>query len=214
MPTMRTVELEKSVGDLPLLPYSSMFNNAFVWVAYGLLRKEKKVWATNSVGMMLGLAYCNIFRKYASRKASNLPGTLSNHFQATVLILLLTSACAVMLPVKLAAQVVGLEGVAFCVLLFASPLASLKHVVQSKSAKTIPLPFTLACIINCFCWSAVGYFEMKDFMIYFPNALGLMFGLVQLLLRLKYGDGKESKGSSTVKKTATGLRGGAFVLPV
>ena len=35
IPTIRRVSEEKSVGNLPLLPYSSMISSAFVWVVYG-----------------------------------------------------------------------------------------------------------------------------------------------------------------------------------
>lgn len=35
LPTILQVVKEKSVGDLPLLPYSSLVANAFVWTIYG-----------------------------------------------------------------------------------------------------------------------------------------------------------------------------------
>ena len=36
-PTIRKMMVEKSVGQMPLLPYSSMFVNGFVWSVYGRL---------------------------------------------------------------------------------------------------------------------------------------------------------------------------------
>jgi hypothetical protein len=35
IPTIQRVVQERTVGSLPLLPYSSMIGNAFVWVMYG-----------------------------------------------------------------------------------------------------------------------------------------------------------------------------------
>lgn len=35
MPTIRHVMKEKTVGNLPLLPHTTMLSNAFLWVTYG-----------------------------------------------------------------------------------------------------------------------------------------------------------------------------------
>ena len=36
IPTINKIVRDRSVGNLPLLPYSSMFVNGFVWVVYGM----------------------------------------------------------------------------------------------------------------------------------------------------------------------------------
>lgn len=95
-----------------------------------------------------------------------------------------------------AAGLIGNSAVLFCMLMFASPLAALKEVLRTRSAKSIPLPFTLATILNCFLWSVAGLGEFKDFNIYFPNLLGLAFGLVQVGLKILF-----DYGSSTGIKT-------------
>ena len=38
IPTMRQISKDRSVGSMPLLPYSSMVSSAFVWVTYGTPR--------------------------------------------------------------------------------------------------------------------------------------------------------------------------------
>ena len=35
IPTVRNIIKNKSVGKLPLLPYSSMVGSTFVWITYG-----------------------------------------------------------------------------------------------------------------------------------------------------------------------------------
>lgn len=93
---------------------------------------------------------------------------------------------------EMASQIIGKEGVLFCIILFASPLAALKHVIVSKSAASIPLPFTVACLFNCVAWSCVGIWLMEDFNIYFPNLLGLSCAIAQLALKVMYGDRPKS----------------------
>jgi solute carrier family 50 protein (sugar transporter) len=190
-----------------------MVVNAFVWMVYGLLIREKKVWLTNFIGSLMGLFYCNKFSKYCKPTAKNLPGTKGTHLFGSILIMLLASAIGSLLPVKLAASIVGIMGVVFCIILFASPLASLKEVVATKSAKSIPLPFCLVACVNTLMWSVVGLFEMKDFMIYAPNLLGLAFSLLQVALKLVYGNGPKQKlgGAGIAMSTS---RGGGFNLPI
>lgn len=91
-----------------------------------------------------------------------------------------------------ASQLIGNTAVVFCLLMFASPLSALKTVLRMRSARSIPLPFTLATILNCFLWSVAGLGQFKDFNIYFPNLLGLAFGLVQVGLKIlfDYGSNK------------------------
>jgi solute carrier family 50 protein (sugar transporter) len=88
-----------------------------------------------------------------------------------------------------AAKLIGNAAVAFCLIMFASPLSALKTVLKTKSAKSIPLPFTIATVMNCFLWSVAGLKDFRDFNVYFPNLVGLGLGLTQVALKLAYSDG-------------------------
>jgi len=114
------------------------------------------------------------------------------HIQACIATILTISSIAALLPHATAAALVGNIGVAACILLFASPLVALKTVIQEKSAESIPLSFTLASLMCCFFWAVVGLKKMDDWVVYVPNLLGLSFGLIQLGLKLFYGNGGNS----------------------
>lgn len=81
LPTIRQISRDKTVGNLPLLPYSSMVSNSFVWVMYGLLKKAPSVLYSNAVGVTLGAYYVFMFAKFCGPMASNLPGTVSQHLK-------------------------------------------------------------------------------------------------------------------------------------
>mmetsp|Transcript_45995 Transcript_45995/g.96580 ORF Transcript_45995/g.96580 Transcript_45995/m.96580 type:complete len:164 (+) Transcript_45995:97-588(+) len=66
LPTVRQIVSNKTVGNLPLLPYSSMIANCFVWVTYGLLKNVPSVWMSNSVGVICGTYYSIMFTKYCN----------------------------------------------------------------------------------------------------------------------------------------------------
>ena len=101
-----------------------------------------------------------------------------------------TFALVYLSPLADPAAWIGNIAVLFCVAMFGSPLAALQTVLKTKSAKSIPLPFTLATVLNCLLWSVVGLLDMQDANIYLPNLLGLSFGIAQVVLRLTYGNGK------------------------
>lgn len=189
LPTIRQVSREKSTGKLPLLPYSSMVANGVVWVIYGVLRDIPSITVANSIGVALGLYYCYEFRRHVDPAARDLPGTVSQHKLVVTWFVLLNLFLVVNLPRRVAAELVGKEGVLVFAILFASPLVALRDVVRSKSAASIPLPFTIACLLNCSLWSVVGLLKMRDFNIYFPSMLGLLCALVQMFLKGIYGNG-------------------------
>jgi solute carrier family 50 (sugar transporter) len=82
-------------------------------------------------------------------------------------------------------------------ILFASPLVAVKNVIATKSADSIPLPFTVAGLINCSLWSIVGLLLLNDFNLYFPSMMGLVCALLQLFLKGIYGG--NDVDSSTVE---------------
>jgi len=159
------------------------------------LTKESKVWFTNLVGLVFGLFYFLKFIKHTQPKSTSLPGTVRQHMQGCMAIIAGSAgwvlACYLTVRRKgmwmpYAAGFIGNAAVVFCLLMFASPLAALQTVLRTRSAKSIPLPFTLATILNCFLWSVAGLGEFKDFNIYFPNLLGLAFGLIQVGLKILF----------------------------
>lgn len=70
LPTILQVARDKSTGALPLLPYSSMIANSFVWVMYGLLKYLPSVYLSNAVGVILGMYYFRTYTKYCTMMGS------------------------------------------------------------------------------------------------------------------------------------------------
>jgi solute carrier family 50 protein (sugar transporter) len=188
LPTIQQIKKDRRVGDLPLLPYSTMTTSAFLWTTYGILKKEPSVYVTNLFGLVLALYYFFQFVRFAPMRSPTLPGSKKQHIAGSASIVIAASLLYFSgLPT--AVNVIGLSAVAICLAMFGSPLAALQTVIKTKSAKSIPLPFTLASLINCFCWTVFGIFRMKDPNIYVTNTIGLFFAVVQLVLKLKYPNG-------------------------
>ena len=161
-------------------------------MTYGILKSEAKVWSCNSFSTILGIYYFASFAKFSPKASPTLPGSVATHFKATVGAILTTLAVAASMSKTKAASILGSAGVAICIALFASPLAALKTVFKTKSADSIPLPCAIAATVNCVFWFVTGWFDMKDMNIWLPNGLGLACGLLQIALKLIYGDGSKA----------------------
>lgn len=173
----------------------------------GALRHEPSIWATNGVGIMFSIFNFVQFSRYAPQISKPLPGTKQIHIHASMATMLSIAALAILLPEQTAATIVGDLGVAFVMMLNASPLVAIKTVIDEKSADSIPLSFTLASIACCFFWSIVGLKQLHDWVVYFPNMMGLCFGFFQLGLKLMYSNVDDetfacSQGSLASKEIA------------
>ena len=186
--TIRQISTERNVGSYPLLPYSTMIINATLWFIYGLLKNNASIWSGNGICLIFGIYYFLLYIKYSPPASSILPGTVQQHIQVVVGTVLAAVLISTLPILNDPAQLIGSVGCIIVVLLFASPLVVLRQVIQSKDARSIPLPFTVACTVNCFLWTMYGVWGVSDFYIYFPNALGLILSVAQLILKVYYSD--------------------------
>ena len=185
LPTILQVAQDKTVGKLPLLPYSTMIANSSLWLMYGLLKNLTSVSRCSVVGVTMGAYYIAVFVQHCGPNASNLPGTVIQHVQGAGAIILI-NLCLAVSGIGHASEIIGKEGVIICIILFASPLSTMQSVIATKSAESIPLPFTLACLVNCMTWFVAGYWKMQDFNIYFPNVLGIVSAAAQVVLKCMF----------------------------
>ena len=200
LPTIRQIAREKTVGSLPLLPYSSMVCSGSIWALYGYLKDLPGVWRCNVAGVVLGSYFMMVFLRNCGPKQSNLPGTAGQHLQGVAAVIVLNLCLVASDKFDHATDIIGHEGVFFCVLMFGSPLASLRTVLASRSAASIPLPFTAASLVNCAAWSVMGLWQVRDFHIYFPNFLGILCAAAQLALKCVYGNRPSGRPYGSAQK--------------
>ena len=87
---------------------------------------------------------------------------------------------------------IGHFAVFFCVAMYASPLAALPTVLETKSAKSIPFAYTMAALVNCTLWTIVGILDLHDVHIYVPTLLGLILSGVQFGLKIMFGNAPDT----------------------
>ena len=182
LPTISKIKSENDVGDLPLLPYSCMACNCILWTCYGALRDAPSIWMPNGLSFLLALYYMHSFVENSAKQSMNDDRSIEIQMKAVTCIV---GAAGLAFHYE-CPEAVGSAAVLLCMALFASPLSTLKTVVETKSAESIPLPFTVASLLACFCWSVTGFLELHDINVIVPNFTGFLFGLAQLGLKLLY----------------------------
>jgi solute carrier family 50 (sugar transporter) len=81
-----------------------------------------------------------------------------------------------------AVQLNGTFAMLVLLLLYASPLSSLIHVVRSRNAASILLPWTLAALGCSSTWFFYGL-ATRQVPVMVPHCLGMALSILQLLLR-------------------------------
>ncbi|KAJ9469336.1 Sugar transporter SWEET1 [Diplonema papillatum] len=194
--TMKEIKEKKTTGDMPLLPYTMMTANGFLWCTYGFLTGDFTIMAANVSALVMGGYYVKTFMNYKQPNASVGPA-----FAAAGAAVAVTAGLAsgMLVPEAEIIDRVGQTGVAVVIMMFGGPLASIKKVIAEKNTASLPLPMAVATTANCLAWTMYGLI-IQDFYIYFPNAVGLASGLAQLALFARFGVAKAA--TATVAKAA------------
>ena len=145
------------------------------------------VWLTNLIGLLFGTYYFFLFCYYCPSEVKSLPGNKFQHKLITTTIIISTLFITFTSLRETSIQLIGTIGTIFYLILLGSPLSKVRDVIRTKSAKCIPLPFTLASTSSSFLWSVFGIFEAKDIYIYAPSLVAFFLGLVQIGLIVKWG---------------------------
>lgn len=78
-------------------------------------------------------------------------------------------------------QIIGFIGIATSVLLYASPLETIRRVLATKSAASIPIWLCVAGTVSNALWTVYAV-TISDFFFLVPNAICLAFAGFQMLL--------------------------------
>lgn len=84
-----------------------------------------------------------------------------------------------------AGQVIGFIGIGVVVVLYASPFETLKLVLRTKNASSMPILMCIAGTISNGLWTIYG-FLVGDMLVAAPNVVCVAFGIVQVVLYALY----------------------------
>mmetsp|Transcript_22538 Transcript_22538/g.20466 ORF Transcript_22538/g.20466 Transcript_22538/m.20466 type:complete len:235 (-) Transcript_22538:110-814(-) len=176
--TANEIYNNKSTGELSPLPFGSLLTNCFIWTLYGLLVYDFTIFLPNLIGLFVSIVCLYIYQLFKDQSIS------LTYIYLTIAAI---SLIAVALYLTRNDFLLGLLGCLLAVLMFASPLATIKEVIANKSTESIPFSISVTGWLNSLSWSLFGIIVVNDPMVYVPNCLGFILSSIQLTMFIVYG---------------------------
>jgi len=185
-PAVYAAAQKRSIGSLNVLPQALMVISTFSWVCYSLSVPDPFITAANLPGCLASLWYVVTLLPLIPREAA------ADRRLVQIVIIggagALLSLCTFLIFSKAKSSersfALGIFGSVLCVILFASPLSTMREVLATWNAASIYAPLTVATCVNCASWTAYGL-VVDDIWVYLPNGTGLCLGLIQLALKMR-----------------------------
>lgn len=144
-----------STGDASSAPFVAGALNTAVWCKYGYLIAEPAIQVVNLIGALLFTLYTLVFYQFSPRKITVMKqGVFTVVFFVTVLIVL--GQLNAMGKYDHEKQALGVLAAVLSVAFCASPLASIGHVMRTKSTEILPFYLILMNFIVTAQWWMFG----------------------------------------------------------
>jgi solute carrier family 50 (sugar transporter) len=184
LPAVLQCRKAKSMGEVNPFLFPLLFGNGIGWVIYASATRNLFVFLGNIGAVGLSLFYL--------LTAHTLAGCDDVRKKLEIMTLFLVSMwgtagfVAAMLEDKMQAiAMIGILGNIIVFLMFASPLSTFPKVIKKKNSSSINRPFAICQVLNCVVWVAYGT-ATNDLYVAMPNVAGLILGIVQMVLILRY----------------------------
>jgi solute carrier family 50 protein (sugar transporter) len=199
LPDFRRIHTQQSTGEVRVLPVLMLGVNCYTWAAYGFLSGAYfPVMSINAFGALTSLAFTAVFYRWsADRRPLHKMGAVTAAWVFIVLLFVVLCRTDVLaLSSNAQEKIVGYIAVIINVVLYASPLQTMKLVLKTKSAASLPATMCCVNLVNGSLWVLYGILA-ADMFVLSPNALGVALSAVQVALCVKFRDG--DRGGESAK---------------
>jgi len=170
-----------STAEYSPFPYLVQVLNCELWVIYALANWSSGTmfWplTVNGVGLTITTIVFTIFFTYAS---SELRKSLSWKV-APLFLVACVGAYVISANNSLLTAASGRACLIFNVIMYLGPLAGIRDAIATRSTEFLPLSLGLTTIVSASLWFTFGL-GIQNSNIWFPNACGIVFGAVQVLI--------------------------------
>jgi len=184
---------KKDIESLNPLPWCVIFLNCFGWALYGCFRKDYFIFFSNFPAVCLSLFYCISAIKLLSirdlREDSYTIAMIESLLVCgSVLWGIITMVAGISLgpsQFEAAALLVGYSSCVCTVVYYGAPLSTIRKVCKNRNSASLFLPMILANLVNAILWTAYGI-AIVDWVLVGPNALGIVFAVLQIIIKFFY----------------------------
>jgi solute carrier family 50 protein (sugar transporter) len=175
VPFYKLVNEQIKVNEIPGFLLICSFMNCILWADYGLLDNAIQVYFTNGLGGAITLVWITTYLIYLGKQ---------NVCFALILIILLMIAVggiSFVFYFIISKKITGLTAMVFNVLMYAAPGEKILKVCKTKQYNLIPIFSTVGGFFCSLCWLMFGIIK-GDINMIIPNALGLFFAILQVIV--------------------------------
>ncbi|KAL4138192.1 hypothetical protein KRP22_001753 [Phytophthora ramorum] len=190
----------RDVGNASILPFATLWVCNHIWMLYGYVTdNEFPVLTTYAIGDALSVVFLAVYVRWATdRRAVIRTCTIALLCNAAVtLYVVLGKGGLFQQSQQTMTLVVGIIAVASSLALYASPLAAIRTVLQTRSSASLPFAMILAGTINNLLWVVYGILVFDLFLIV-PSSVNAALGLVQVALYGVFHPSRTGAGSLVV----------------
>ncbi|TMW66087.1 hypothetical protein Poli38472_003852 [Pythium oligandrum] len=192
-PDIYRIHKQRATGHMPALPLVVQWAYNHIWMLYGYLTSAYfPLFATYAFGSALSVLFLAVYYVWANERRTYV-------FQlslAAFLFNVCTTCYAFLGPSAQnehqVAQIVGFVAIACGIVLYASPLATISHVVRTKNAITIPISMVVVGTISNSVWLIYGVL-LSDPILITPCAINCSLCVIQLVLYVIYRPNRRRK---------------------
>ena len=178
VPFMQVLTNKLNYKDSPGVLLIMSFMNCILWADYGLVKNDFMVYFANGIGGTITLVWITIYLIFLGKK--NLLLAVGYNFGLIVVVVLIMIIFFI-----IDYNITGYIAMIFNVLMYAAPGEKIYRVITTKDYKLIPIFSTMGGFACSLCWLMYGIYQ-RDWKLYVPNALGLAFAILQIVIYLIY----------------------------
>ncbi|XP_019174836.1 PREDICTED: bidirectional sugar transporter NEC1-like [Ipomoea nil] len=191
IPTFYKIYKRKSSDGYQSIPYVVALFSAELLLYYAVIKTNAYlIVCINGFGCAIELVFISMYLFYANKK--------DKIFTIKLLLLdILFFGAVIIVSLFLVngskrIALVGWTCAVINVAVFAAPLSIMRQVIRTRNTQFMPLTLSVCLVFCATAWFFYGLFS-KDYYIAFPNILGFLFGLAQIVLYCMYKDSKKEE---------------------
>ena len=178
VPFMQVLTNKLNYKDSPGVLLIMSFMNCILWADYGLVKNDFMVYFANGIGGTITLVWITIYLIFLGKKSIYLALGYNCGLIAVIVLIMIVFFI-------LDYNITGYIAMIFNVLMYAAPGEKIYRVITTQDYKLIPIFSTIGGLACSLCWLMYGIYQ-NDWKLYVPNALGLLFAVLQVTVYLIY----------------------------
>ncbi|KAL4166194.1 hypothetical protein KRP22_013459 [Phytophthora ramorum] len=178
----------RNTGDMSVLPCVLIFMNSYASLYYAYATDDyMPLFATSMLGVVVGILLTYSFYRWAADQREVVRTFLISFVVCVVITLydFLALRGATGQSHSSVETALGFIMVACTTGMYASPMATIVHVVRTKTATSMPFTMGVVNVLNSFCWGVYGALIHNMFLL-IPNIIGVTLSLTQMLVTYIY----------------------------